>query len=102
MPTQPIKADDLFTAWSRGQFQKIYLFTGQEDFLIEEAMKRLTARVLTDDPSGMNRDRLDAEDHSAGEILQTAQTMPFGTIRAFASNRRGRSETASSRTSTMS
>ena len=41
----PLKAEDLLTAWSRGQFQRVYLFSGQEDFLIEEAVQKQIARV---------------------------------------------------------
>ena len=75
----PIKADELFAAWSRGQFKPVYLFTGQEDFLIEEAVQKFNAHWLVaaaaDD---INRDRLDAEKSSAREILQACQTVPFG------------------------
>src|SRR5260221_12692740 len=73
----PIKADDLLAAWSRGQFKSVYLFTGSEDFLIEECLHRLVDRKLQPGDT-TNHERLDAEDLSAGEILQTCQTMPFG------------------------
>ena len=77
MPT-PIKADDLFAAWTRGQFKPVYLFTGQEDFLIEEALKKLKAHWFPAAGDDINRDRLDAEKESVGEILQACQTVPFG------------------------
>jgi DNA polymerase-3 subunit delta len=73
----PIKADELFTAWSRGHFRPVYLFTGQEDFLIEEAVQKLTAREFPSGDADINRDRLDAEKASGGEILQACQTVPF-------------------------
>ncbi len=76
MPT-PVKSDDLLTAWSRGQYKAVYLFTGAEDFLIEEATRQLLAVRLPDGMADTNLDRMDAEDHSVGEILQAAQTVPF-------------------------
>src|SRR5688572_24897997 len=76
MSAKAIKVEELFAAWAKGQYQPVYLFSGTEDFLIEEATARLLAHRLPEDPS-TNRDRLDAEDASVGEILQAAQTMPF-------------------------
>jgi DNA polymerase-3 subunit delta len=76
MPS-PIKSDELFAAWAKGQFKSVYLFTGAEDFLIEEALLRLTAQRLPEGRQDTNLDRLDAEKASVDDILQAAQTMPF-------------------------
>src|SRR5687768_5321257 len=74
----PIKADELSAAWSRGQFKPIYLFSGSEDFLIEDALHRLNTLRLPGGLTDINRDRLDADQISANEILQACQTVPFG------------------------
>jgi DNA polymerase-3 subunit delta len=74
---QPVKSDDLFAAWSRGQWSRHYLFAGQEDFLIEQALRQAEEHLLKDDDAKLNRDRFDGEEHSVGEILQTCQTLPF-------------------------
>lgn len=77
MPS-PVKSEELLTAWSRGQFKTVYLFTGAEDFLIEEACKQLLdVRLPQPAMRDANFDRLDAEDQSPGEVLQACQTVPF-------------------------
>ncbi len=76
MPT-PIKADELFSLWSRKQWKPHYLFTGQEDFLIEEATQQALTHWLGENPDALSLDRLDAETHSLDDILQAAQTVPF-------------------------
>lgn len=73
----PLKADDLWSAWSRNQWKPHYLFTGQEDFLIEQAMQKAIHHWLGDTPDSLSIDRLDADVHSLEEILQAAQTVPF-------------------------
>jgi DNA polymerase-3 subunit delta len=78
MPASLMRSDELFAVWAKGQFKPVYIFTGQEDFLIEEAVHRILSHRLPDAAGSINHDRLDAEDLSVGEIVQTAQTMPFG------------------------
>ena len=73
----PIKSDDLFTQWSRNQWKPHYLFTGQEDFLIEEATGQALRHWLGETPDSLSLERLDAETQSVEEILQAAQTVPF-------------------------
>lgn len=73
-----LKWDDLSRLWQQGKWGSVYLFAGQEDFLIEEALTRLMTHWLADDNSnGLNRDRFDAEMHKSSQILDAAQTMPF-------------------------
>ena len=76
MPS-PIKSDDLFVSWSRGQWKSIYLFAGQEDFLIEQALHQACRYWLGKDESGFGLDRFDAEEAELGEILEACRTMPF-------------------------
>lgn len=73
----PIKADELSSAWSRNIWKPVYVFTGQEDFLIEESVSRLCAAKLAADNANLNHDRFDGEKSSAEDILQACQTVPF-------------------------
>jgi DNA polymerase-3 subunit delta len=73
----PIKSDELFQAWSRGQWKSVYLFAGQEDFLIDQALEEADRHWLGEDASGLNKDRFDAEKCSVSEILEACRTVPF-------------------------
>src|SRR5262245_9474247 len=72
-----IKPEDLFADLSKGQLKTIYLFSGAEDFLLEQALQQFTTRNLADDPTGTNKDRLDADELSAQQILDACLTIPF-------------------------
>src|SRR5882724_9929025 len=73
----PIKYDELLGQWSRDQWKPHYLFSGQEDFLIEQAVEGAKRHWLGEHPDSLSIDRLDAETHPIEEILQAAQTVPF-------------------------
>lgn len=73
-----LKWDDLSRLWQQNHWSSVYLFAGQEDFLIEQALTKLLGHWLADDTSGgLNYDRFDGETHSASQILDAAQTVPF-------------------------
>jgi len=55
----------------------VYLFYGPEDFLMEEEIERLLDRTLSPKERGLNLHVFSAEEHSAQEIAQTAQTLPM-------------------------
>ncbi len=73
----PIKSDDLWSQWSRKLWKPHYLFTGQEDFLIDQAFDQALHHWLGEKPDTLSLDRLDAETHSIEDIIQAMQTMPF-------------------------
>ena len=73
----PIKSDELWAQWSRREWKPHYLFTGQEDFLIDQAFERALHHWLGDMPEPLSLDRLDAETQTLDQILQAAQTVPF-------------------------
>ncbi len=73
----PLKADDLWASWSRNQWKPHYLFTGQEDFLIDEAVQKAVRHWLGEKPDTMSIEKLDVELQSLDDIIQAAQTMPF-------------------------
>jgi DNA polymerase-3 subunit delta len=73
----PIKADELWAQWSRNQWKPHYLFTGQEDFLIDQAFEQAVHHWLGEKPDALSLDRLDAETQTLEEITQAAQTVSF-------------------------
>lgn len=74
---QPIKSDDLFVSWSRGQWKSIYLFAGEEDFLIDQAIHQASRYWLGKEDSGFGLDRFDADEAEIPEILEACRTIPF-------------------------
>jgi DNA polymerase III subunit delta len=73
----PIKSDDLWAQWSRQLWKPHYLFAGQEDFLIDQAVERALVHWLGESPETLSLERLDAEIQSLDDIVQAVQTMPF-------------------------
>jgi DNA polymerase-3 subunit delta len=73
----PVKSDELWSQWSRKLWKPHYLFAGQEDFLIDQALEKALQHWLGDDREAMGLDRLDAETQPLEEIVQAAQTAPF-------------------------
>jgi DNA polymerase III subunit delta len=73
----PIKADDLWGQWGRNQWKPHYLFTGQEDFLIEQAVSKAIQHWSGEKPDPLSIDKLDADSHSVDEIIQALQTVSF-------------------------
>ena len=73
----PIKSDDLLAQWSRKLWRPHYLFAGQEDFLIDQAVERALQHWLGEAPDALSLDRLDAETQTLDDILQAVQTRPF-------------------------
>jgi len=55
----------------------VYLFYGPEDFLMEEEIERLLEKTLSPKERGLNFHVFSAEENSAQEIAQTAQTLPM-------------------------
>src|SRR4029077_2826379 len=75
--TTPIKPDELWAHWSRKQWKPHYLFTGQEDFLIDQAVALACRHWLGENPDALSLERLDAETHTPQDIIHAAQTVPF-------------------------
>jgi DNA polymerase-3 subunit delta len=75
--TTPIRIEQLYAAWAEGRWKPVYLFAGSEDFLIEEATLKLCTYRLGQEDNHLNRDCLDGETHSVGDILAAGQTVPF-------------------------
>ena len=60
------------------RLKNVYLITGNDTRKVEAAARRLRERVAADDGTDLNIDIFDALDHGASEIVQAANTMPFG------------------------
>ena len=59
------------------QIYPVYFLYGPEDFLIEEEIQGVLSRTLSQKERGFNFHHFSGEEHSAQEIVQTAQTLPM-------------------------
>ena len=59
------------------QIYPVYFLYGPEDFLIEEEIRGILSRTLSQKERGFNFHHFSGEEHSAQEIVQTAQTLPM-------------------------
>ena len=59
------------------QIYPVYFLYGPEDFLIEEEIQGILSRTLSQKERGFNFHHFSGEEHSAQEIVQTAQTLPM-------------------------
>lgn len=59
------------------QTYPVYLFYGPEDYLIEEEIQKLLNQTVSQKERGFNLHLFSGEEHSAQEIVQTAQTLPM-------------------------
>ncbi len=59
------------------QIYPVYLLYGPEDYLIEEEIEGILDHTLSQKERGFNFHHFNGEEHSAREIVQTAQTLPM-------------------------
>lgn len=69
-----MKYNELIEELKKGRFSNLYLFYGEEAYLKEEAVKRVTDAVLSN--RDFNYDLLYGSSSNAEEILDIAQTVP--------------------------
>ncbi len=60
----------------KGPIKPLYVFQGQETFLIEECLNMVKERLISTS-TDFNFDKFSAKDAEVGAILDQAQTMPF-------------------------
>lgn len=60
------------------QLKRVYLITGSDTPKVEKAVRRLRDRITADAGTDINIDIFDALDHNAGQVIQSASTLPFG------------------------
>ncbi len=63
----------------KNKLKPAYLITGSDETKVEKAVARLRERVIADAGTDLNVDVFDAAEHSAQEVVQAANTLPFGT-----------------------
>lgn len=73
---------DFVHAMDRGTVAPVYLFTGEEEFLIQDALERLVRAVVDPATKDFNHTVLDGESSSAETILTAVESLP-----AFAERR---------------
>ena len=61
----------------KGKVEPIYLFSGEEDFLKEEVLKKLKAHLLKTETADLNYQLFYGREAKGGEITETASTLPF-------------------------
>lgn len=61
----------------KGLIKALYLFQGEEEFLMEEAIDLLKEKVLGFPVSNFNFEKFYAKETKAAEIISSAETIPF-------------------------
>ncbi|HUK55575.1 MAG TPA: DNA polymerase III subunit delta [Nitrospiria bacterium] len=84
MPPRPgaLSYPDFIRALERGTVAPVYLFTGEEEFLIQAALERLVPAAVDPATKDFNYTILDGESASADAILTAVESLP-----AFAKRR---------------
>lgn len=60
-----------------GHFSSIYLFYGKEEYLMEEYIKGIEKKLLTEEERDFNFNEYDLKETSIQEVLIDAETFPF-------------------------
>ncbi len=69
--------DDLTAALARKQFAPVYLFHGEEDFLIEEATDAVIDAALSQEERGFNLDRMYGSEADTRDVVSHASSFPM-------------------------
>lgn len=69
--------DDLLAALAQRQFSPVYLFYGEEDFLIEEATDAVIEAALTTQERGFNLDKMYGAEADPRDVISHASSFPM-------------------------
>lgn len=72
-----LKYHDLIARLRQGMLLPLYLFYGEDEFLIQEALDIIIKKVVVPGTRDFNFNTLYCRDTSASEIVNLAQTVPF-------------------------
>ena len=72
-----ITYQDFRQQFDQGIIHPVYLFQGQEWFLLEEALDHIRQTLIRPDTADFNYAKLSAKEVQIGEVLDFAQTIPF-------------------------
>jgi DNA polymerase-3 subunit delta len=75
--SESIKYHDFIRQFGKSTVKSLYLFQGQESFLIEEAIEHIKQAVIQVETADFNYDKFSGKDAQIGDILNLAQTIPF-------------------------
>lgn len=68
---------ELLKRLEQGKIKPIYLFQGQETFLIDECIERFKQVLISPESEDFNVDKFAGKDLVAADVLDQAQTIPF-------------------------
>ncbi len=77
MAKSGVTYDSLQSALAKREFSPVYLFYGEEDFLIEEATDAVVDAALTEDERGFNLDILYGTEADARDVVSHASSFPM-------------------------
>ncbi len=72
-----MKYNDLISKLKRKEIASVYLFSGDETYLKEEAIRKITQILITDAYREFNYDLVYADEVGAKEIINKAASLPF-------------------------
>lgn len=72
-----LKYSDLISNLKQGKILPLYLFFGEEEFLIQEAVDLIIKKVVDPGVRDFNFNTLYCKDTSASELVSLCQTLPF-------------------------
>ncbi len=72
-----LKYHDLMSGLKQGKILPLYLFFGEEEFLIQEAVDLIISKVVDPGARDFNFNTLYCKDTSSSELVNLCQTLPF-------------------------
>ncbi|MCP4405234.1 MAG: DNA polymerase III subunit delta [bacterium] len=72
-----INYNDFLRRFERGEIKSIYVFQGQETFLLEECLDLMKQTLVPAESADFNFSKFAAGDTEIGDIMDQLQTMPF-------------------------
>jgi len=72
-----LKYHDLISGLKRGKLLPLYLFYGEEEFLVQEAIELIIKTIVDPGARDFNFNILYCRDTAVSEIVNLAQTLPF-------------------------
>jgi len=72
-----INYNDFIRQFNNGTIKPLYLFQGQESFLIEEAIEYVKQHLIQSETVDFNYSKFSGKDVQIGDVLDQAQTVPF-------------------------
>ncbi len=72
-----LKYSELIAGLKQGRILPLYLFFGEEEFLIQEALDLIIKKVVDPGASDFNFNSIYCRDTPASEVVNLCQTLPF-------------------------